>query len=932
MAGPLARAGLALRLARRGMLRNRWTALLGIVLLALPVAALAGLASMVASDPGEYRAPLEPVARIRISDMPCDFGDPGTCLEDDRGGQRGRPIADRLGDALGPATAARLEPEVDFSAGLAAGAGAAEIRMDARAVALPPAAGGPAPGTVLPSAEQARALGLHRGDELRVRVPGVAEPLRLRMAGIGAGGDSEAVLALADVPGVRLGGEARYGELPADLEYSWRADAVPEVRPGFGVALDAAYDPEYAPGESGSRRPVLTGLRQLGYADAATRATVVAAGALALVLVAATVTPLFAVSARRRRRELALLAATGARPARLRAVMLAEGLLTGLGAAVLGGLGSAVLGLAGFRLVREAHGAAFHWAADAWALLALAAVLCACAAAALPAIRAGREEPALGLADGSAAYRPRRGRLLWAGPALLLIALLALVAEAPPEGAFWLPVAALGTVASAPALLRGLVALGPRLPLPARLALRDADRSAQRVGAAIAAVAGVVFIAVGSYGYLGAIPSRETTPVPLLAAWTATAPSSTAGIDADLDRLARSTGAIGRIDVWNPAIGGELALVRPERPDPEAVVVGPEAYWVPRFGVGEGVLVADPGVVRVLAATDADGMGERLTRARRVLAAGGAVVADESVIRDGRVTVRVCGGAAAGEPAETLDERRERLTAAGGDPAEAAAAEGGYGAAWVPVPGGWAPPECGADAGAGAGEADGAREIEIPAMALPGLFAPQPDPGPGEPDYETLGPAVIAPDTARRLAVDLRYGGTVLPLREDRPGWRSLIDGTPLDRSTPEDLFLADPAAYPGDLVMHRMAVAVLWLLGLGVVALVVVLGGRETRADLAMLRVLGARRGLLRRYAGAQGLLVGLAGVALGGLGVAGLAAAFLAHRAIHFGAPPAGALAGAPWGPVALFAASLAAMSWVVGLVLGARFRGGPPPRRGD
>lgn len=930
MGGPLARAGLALRLARRGMRRNRWTALLGIVLLALPVAALAGLASMAASDVGDYRAPLEPVARIRISDLPCGIGDPGSCLEDGRAGQRARPIADRLDDALGPAAAARLEPEVDFSAGLAAGAGAAEIRMDARAVALPPAAGGPAPGTVLPSAEQARALRLHRGDELRVRVPGVAEPLRLRMAGIGAGGESEAVLALADVPGARLGGDARYGELPAALEYSWRADAVPEVRPGFGVAVDAAYDPGHAPEESGNRRPVLSGLRQLGYADAATRATVFAAGALALVLVAATVTPLFAVSARRRRRELALLAATGARPARLRAVMLAEGLLTGLGAAVLGGLGSVVLGWAGFRRVRAPHGAEFHWAPDAWLLLSIAAVACACAAAALPAIRAGREEPALGLADGSAAYRPHRGRLIWAGPALLLIALLALVAEAPPESAFWLPVAALGTVASAPALLRGLVALGPRLPLPARLALRDADRSAQRVGSAIAAVAGVVFIAVGSYGFLGAVPTRETTPVPLLAAWTATAPSSTAGIDAELDELARNTGAIGRIDVWNPALGGELALVRPERPDPEAVVVGPEAYWAPRFGVGEGVLVADPGVVRVLAATDSDGMGERLARARRVLAAGGAVVADESAIRDGRVTVRVCGGAAAGRPAETVDERRERLTAAGGDPAEAVGAEGGYGAAWVPVPGGWAPPECGADAGAG--EADGTREIEIPAMALPGLFAPQPDAGPGEPDYETLGPAVIAPDTARRLAVDLRYGGTVLPLREDRPGWRSLIDGTALDRSTPEGFFLADPAAYPGDLVMHRMAVAVLWLLGLGVVALVVVLGGRETRADLAMLRVLGARRGLLRRYAGVQGLLVGLAGVLLGGLGVAGLAAAFLVYRAIHFGALPAGLLAAVPWAPVALFATSLAAMSWVVGLVLGARFRGGPPPRRGD
>ncbi|MDO5731615.1 FtsX-like permease family protein [Corynebacterium sphenisci] len=927
MAGRLARARLALRLARRGMLRNRWTALLGIVLLALPVAALAGLASMVASETGEYRAPLDPVARIRITDMPCDIGDPHGCLGEDRAGQRGRPIADRLDDALGPAAAARLEPEVDFPAGLAAGAGAAEIRMDARAVALPPAAGGPAPGTVLPSAEQARALGLRRGDELRVRVPGVAEPLRLRMAGIGAGGDSEAVLALSDVPGVRLGGDARYGALPADLEYSWRADAVPEVRPGYGVLLDAGYDPGHPPDAAGDRWPALTGLRQLGYAEPAARATVLAAGALVLVLVAATVTPLFAVSARRRRRELALLAATGARPARLRAVMLAEGLLTGLGAAVLGGFGSAALGLAGFGLVRAAHGARFHWAADAWALLSIAAVACACAAAALPAIRAGREEPALGLADGSAAYRPHRGRLIWAGPALLLGALLALVAEAPPEGAFWLPVAALGTVAAAPALLRGLVALGPRLPLPARLALRDADRSAQRVGSAIAAVAGVVFIAVGSYGYLGAIPSREATPVPLLAAWTATAPSSTAGIDADLDELARATGAIGRIDVWNPAIDAGLALVRPGRPDPEAVVVGPEAYWVPRFGVGDGVLVADPGVVRVLAATDADGMAGRLARARRMLAAGGAVVADESAIRDGRVTLRVCGGAGAGDPAETVDERRERLTAAGGDPAD-----DGPGATWAPVPGGWAPPECGADAGDPAAAAPGAREIEIPAMALPGLFAPPPAVGTGGPDYETLGPAVIAPDTARRLAVDLRYGGTVLPLRQDRPGWRSLIDGTPLDRSTPEGLFLADPAAYPGDLVMHRMAVAVLWLLGLGVVALVVVLGARETRADLAMLRVLGARRGLLRRYAGAQGLLIGLGGVALGGLGLAGLAGALLAHRAIHYGEPPAGLLAGVPWGPVALFAASLAAMSWVVGLALGARFRGGPPPRRGD
>lgn len=225
--------------------------------------------------------------------------------------------------------------------------------------------------------------------------------------------------------------------------------------------------------------------------------------------------PAFAVGARRQRRALALLAATGGEPAHVRRVVLSQGLLVGVLAAVVGvPLGLAVAALARAPLTR--------WAGADWGpfdvglldvvLVALLGAATALLAALAPAVVMARQ-PVVAALQGRRVTSAGAGRPALLGLVLLGIG-LAITVWSLSDGRFAfggyseLGVAAgaiptvLGAVLLAPAALALVGRAGRRLPLALRFAVRDADRQRGRTAPAVAAiaatVAGVVALGIAS--------------------------------------------------------------------------------------------------------------------------------------------------------------------------------------------------------------------------------------------------------------------------------------------------------------------------------------------------------------------------------------------------------------------------------------------------
>ncbi|MFC4117025.1 FtsX-like permease family protein [Nonomuraea zeae] len=244
--------------------------------------------------------------------------------------------------------------------------------------------------------------------------------------------------------------------------------------------------------------------------------------------------PAFAVGLRRRRRELAVIAAQGGSGRHLRAIVLADGLVIG-GAAALAG---AVFGVGGALAVAPLAGqwtgtlgpVEVPWAAVAG--VAALGVVSGLIAAVVPAVQAARQSPAQVLAGREGTVRDRAGRPVLG---LACVALGMVVTWLSLRGDGSLTVAAvglvvLGLVALMPWLVRRTGRLAHRLPLPLRLSVRDASRHRSRTASAAAAVMAVTTMAVAfSIGLTGAEAGHE-------AAHFAQVPTGTVEIGAfDLD-------------------------------------------------------------------------------------------------------------------------------------------------------------------------------------------------------------------------------------------------------------------------------------------------------------------------------------------------------------------------------------------------------------
>ena len=411
--------------------------------------------------------------------------------------------------------------------------------------------------------------------------------------------------------------------------------------------------------------------------------------------------PAFAVGARRRRRDLALVAAAGGTPAHLRRIVLADGVVLGAVAAA-GGLVLGVLAAVAARDLLAEHVAfarpgAQRFYPEALAGLVALAVLSGVLAALVPAWTAARQPVVAAL---SGRYAVTRMRKRWAVLGLIVLAAGGAVTvvgarRASEEVALaGMVIGELGLVLCTPALV-GLVArLGGRLPVSLRIALRDVGRNRAAAAPAISAVLAAVAVSTLAAAVFAGSEARQTVPQhPLMVregAVTAQVATEPRGMDlaappepppaaytALADAMRATMPVTGVIPVGRPdcgADGGPACQVMVGRPpanecpydfsatrrstatqrkanrDPRCDLV-----WRESQGSAFDLAVIDPADLGRLVRLDA----AALARAEAVLRSGGALVADGFAVVDGSATLTLIGetrGPAVSVPAMAIPD------------------------------------------------------------------------------------------------------------------------------------------------------------------------------------------------------------------------------------------------------------------------------------
>ncbi|MFC7485862.1 FtsX-like permease family protein [Knoellia sp. CPCC 206453] len=253
-----------------------------------------------------------------------------------------------------------------------------------------------------------------------------------------------------------------------------------------------------------------------GFDDDRTGSFVAIGGALLLVITTLLVGPAFAVSAARQRRTLALAASNGSTTAQLRHTVLAQAVVLGILAAAVG----AALGIGAAWLLTHRV-----WFAENFALsgpfevpllpvigTTVTAMASAVIAALIPARRLGRLD-IIGVMKGQS-VSPRPSKVVFLiGAVLAGVGGAAVISFAASQAATGRDGGEIGTVLATIALVVGAVMLSPmilvgiarlssRLPVPLRMATRDAGRQRSRsvpsVAAILAGVAALTMVLIAS--------------------------------------------------------------------------------------------------------------------------------------------------------------------------------------------------------------------------------------------------------------------------------------------------------------------------------------------------------------------------------------------------------------------------------------------------
>ncbi len=412
--------------------------------------------------------------------------------------------------------------------------------------------------------------------------------------------------------------------------------------------------------------------------------TVLAAG-LGLLEVVLLAGPAFAVGARRRQRDLALVAANGGTPAHLRRIVLADGVVLGVVGAVTGLALGIAAAFAGRPLMEQyvTHSRAGGYRGLPLALLAIAglAVVTGVLAALVPACTAARQDVVAGLTGRRGIVRSRKR---WLVVGLTMTgAGVAVTASGAARAEDTLILAGvvlteLGLVLCTPALVGLLARLGRGLPLTPRIALRDTARNraaaAPAISAVMAAVAGSV--AIGMFlasdqtqrerSYQPSLPYGHVT----IGAWSVPDLLSRVPVDR-VDAAARALLPVDRVaevrEVQCPSpapaqapqpgiscsmypvlpkerecpfweVQGELSAEQKRAARRDERCTGQINSW--SSGLLGAQIVGDGAAVAVISGASAADVAE----ASRVLAAGGAVTSDARYVVDGRIILEIFDG------------------------------------------------------------------------------------------------------------------------------------------------------------------------------------------------------------------------------------------------------------------------------------------------
>jgi putative ABC transport system permease protein len=227
----------------------------------------------------------------------------------------------------------------------------------------------------------------------------------------------------------------------------------------------------------------------------------------------------FTVTAQRRLRSLGMLAALGAADRHIRLVMIANGVVVGVAAAVAGTAAGLIAWTFSISSVQSSSGHRVAWTDLPWGLIVLAVVLAvvtAAAAAWWPARTVSRI-PVVAALSGRPGHQKPTHRFVVPGVALLAVGAGFLAAAGAGNGSPPLLIAGilgttLGALLLAPLAITGLSALCGRAPLPIQLAVRDLARYRTRSGAALAAI--FVAIEIAAIVAIG-FTARYSNPVAL---------------------------------------------------------------------------------------------------------------------------------------------------------------------------------------------------------------------------------------------------------------------------------------------------------------------------------------------------------------------------------------------------------------------------------
>ncbi|WP_444950329.1 FtsX-like permease family protein [Micromonospora ureilytica] len=663
----------ALRIARRESRRSRRRTILVLAMIAMPVAALAFLAA--SYDMAELTPQERIDRRLGVADAQLQWIANAPVEQD----EWGEGWYTREGELPGKITAAQV------SALLGPGSRVTEVRPN-----VPLTLRGP-----------------HRDEVVNARVLDLTDPLARGLVRFRAGRAPQQPGEVAVSPAALRRLDLRLGRAVAasDGSRAYTVVGVVEFPDDLGpvVALHPGAAPAAGPEPDGvwladvpgtvdaalvsrlndhgvvvaARQPIgsattadrtwFGSVRQSSPNDLSTGVLIAGLGLLEVVLL---VGPAFAVGVRRRRRDLALVAAAGGDAAQLRRVVLADGVVLGmLGAAagLLVGVGAAFAGRPLMeQYVFSARFGGYRCWPTALVLLGGVAVLAGVLAALAPAWTAARQDVSAGLA-GRRTPAKAPGRWLALGLALVVggagLAAFGATRTSPAVILTGLILGELGLVCCTPTLLGVLARLGRVLPLAPRIALRDASRNRAAAAPAICAVMAAVASSVALGGYLASDGARDarayrpalptghvlvnpigTAGQPTLAQITDAARNQF-GVSAVAPLQTPSCGA-GRTDYcdiapvlpltracpWQPGVQLSTAQRQQARADPRCQIR--EADYQGDYveaGVDDGTAL--PLLTGVDPATTAT--------ATAVLRAGGVVVTDPRYLHDGLVTVRV---------------------------------------------------------------------------------------------------------------------------------------------------------------------------------------------------------------------------------------------------------------------------------------------------